>query len=156
MKVKNSNGEIKKLVIKANDSIPANGIIEYDGEVVPEGYEQVEDKGEIYSTEETAIGTWIDGKKLYRKVINVTIPSTNTDGQISEKMIDISNNINKVIKTYGYIENTYSTIFLPVWITDSGNKIKTYIDADKRLYISNEIKDYSNLEATVIVEYTKA
>lgn len=111
---------------------------------------------EVYSTEETAIGTWIDGKKLYRKVINVTIPSTNTDGQISEKMIDISNNINKVIKTYGYIENTYSTIFLPVWITDSGNKIKTYIDADKRLYISNEIKDYSNLEATVIVEYTKA
>ena len=108
-----------------------------------------------HSTEGTAIGTWIDGKKLYRKVINVTIPSTNTDGQISEKAIDISNNINKVIKIYGYIENTYSTIFLPVWITDSGNKIKTYIDANKRLYISNEIKDYNNLRATVIVEYTK-
>ena len=123
-------------------------------------YEKFEPQNEIYSTKEQKIGTWIDGKPLYRKVINVTIPSTNTDGQLSDKVIDISNNINKVIKTYGYIEDTHSTFpsitFLPVWITDSGNKIKTYIiGADKRLYISNEIKDFSNLEATIIVEYTK-
>ena len=45
--------------------------------------------------------------------------------------------------------------FYLFWITDSGNKIKTYIDANKNLYITNEIKDYSNLEAIVIVEYTK-
>lgn len=43
MKVKNSKGELKEVVIKANDSIPQNAIIEYDGDVVPEGYEQVED-----------------------------------------------------------------------------------------------------------------
>ena len=35
MKVR-SNGELKELVIKANDSIPANGIIDFDGDVVPE------------------------------------------------------------------------------------------------------------------------
>ena len=35
MKVRNSKGEIKELVIKANDSIPANGIIDFDGDVVP-------------------------------------------------------------------------------------------------------------------------
>ena len=46
MKVRNSNGELKELVIKANDSIPANGIIDFDGDVVPEGYEQVEDEVE--------------------------------------------------------------------------------------------------------------
>lgn len=27
--------------------------------------------GEVYSTEETAIGTWVDGRTIYRKVINV-------------------------------------------------------------------------------------
>ena len=44
MKVRNSKGELKELVIKANDSIPANGIIEFDGDVVPEGYEKAEDE----------------------------------------------------------------------------------------------------------------
>ena len=67
-----------------------------------------------YSAIERRIGTWVNGKPLYRKVINVTIPNTNTDGQISAKAINVSNNINKVIKTYGYIENTKSTIFLPI------------------------------------------
>ena len=43
MKVRDSNGEIKKVVLQANDSIPQNVIVEYDGDVVPEGYEQVED-----------------------------------------------------------------------------------------------------------------
>lgn len=35
MKVR-SNGELKELVIRANDSIPANSVIEYEGDVVPE------------------------------------------------------------------------------------------------------------------------
>lgn len=36
MKVRNSKGELKELVIKANDSIPAGTIVDYDGDVVPE------------------------------------------------------------------------------------------------------------------------
>ena len=36
--------QLKELVIKANDSIPANSVIEYDGDVVPEGYEKAEDE----------------------------------------------------------------------------------------------------------------
>lgn len=46
MKVRNSKGELKELVIRANDSIPANSVIEYEGDVVPEGYEKVEDEVE--------------------------------------------------------------------------------------------------------------
>ena len=42
MKVRNSNGELKEIVLQANDSIPANGVIDFDGDVVPEGYEKVE------------------------------------------------------------------------------------------------------------------
>lgn len=36
MKVRDSNGEIKKVVLQANDSIPAGTIVDYDGDVVPE------------------------------------------------------------------------------------------------------------------------
>ena len=35
------------------------------------------DGGEVYSTEETVIGTWIDGKALYRKVVNFSVITTN-------------------------------------------------------------------------------
>lgn len=35
---------------------------------------------EIYSTEETRIGTWIDGKPLYRKIIIDTLPSSQDQG----------------------------------------------------------------------------
>lgn len=44
MKVKNSKGELKEVIIKTNDSIPAGAIVDFDGDVVPEGYEQVENE----------------------------------------------------------------------------------------------------------------
>ena len=31
---------------------------------------------EVYSTDETAIGTWIDGKTIYRKVIDLALCQT--------------------------------------------------------------------------------
>lgn len=43
--------------------------------------------GEIYSTEETAIGTWIDGKTVYRKVISMDLPSVSSDKNYAQKTI---------------------------------------------------------------------
>lgn len=40
-----------------------------------QGNAVAQNAGEIYSTEETRIGTWIDGKPLYRKTYNTTSPS---------------------------------------------------------------------------------
>lgn len=47
----------------------------YTGEQIDNLLEKVEN-GEIYSTEEQVIGTWIDGKPLYRKVYVTNITST--------------------------------------------------------------------------------
>ncbi len=52
MKVRDSNGELKEVVIKTNDSIPAGAVIDYDGDVVPEGYEKVEDNIKDYVVEQ--------------------------------------------------------------------------------------------------------
>ena len=43
--------------------------------------------GEIYSTEETAIGTWIDGKTVYRKVISMDLPSVSSSNNYGQKTI---------------------------------------------------------------------
>lgn len=50
--------------------------------------------GDVYSTDETRIGTWIDGKPIYRKTIKVTNPSTQHDLNITagswQSVTDIS------------------------------------------------------------------
>lgn len=53
---------------------------------------------EIYSTEEVRIGTWIDGKPLYRKTFsNITIPDST--GSISVTVLDFSSihNIDNIL-----------------------------------------------------------
>ena len=49
------------------DALPIGSVLLYDGENIPEGYEEVGDYIPTYSTEETKVGTWIGKKPLYRK-----------------------------------------------------------------------------------------
>lgn len=119
MKVRNSKGELKELVIKANDSIPANGIIDFDGDVVPEGYEQVEDKTEIKITE------------LEKKINNNTYLSrllTITDGETKSVAVNSG-------KVYLYI-NSHIYKRCVILITVYNNIINTdvvYKSADNAL-----------------------
>lgn len=59
------NNEWKELNVKVSDTLPIGAIVEYNGDTVPIGYEEVNS----YSTNEVKTGdTWIDGKPIYRKV----------------------------------------------------------------------------------------
>ena len=94
IKIKNENGEWETMPIikgepgekgipgekgeKGDESYPIGTIVEYDGDTIPSGFELVEDKGEVYSTEEQRIGTWL-GKPLYRKVIQGILDGTYTE-----------------------------------------------------------------------------
>lgn len=78
MKYKN-NGQWEEITIKALDSMPVGSIVDYDGQIsdIPAGWTQVND----YSTTEMNTGkTWIDGSKIYRKVLSdaVRVSSGNT------------------------------------------------------------------------------
>jgi microcystin-dependent protein len=61
-----------------SDSVPIGAEFEYDGDVVPDGYEEVVD----YSTSEIKTGSkWIDGKPIYRKIVttnNYTLSSSSS------------------------------------------------------------------------------
>ena len=121
MKVRNSKGELKELVIKANDSIPAGSVIEFDGDVVPEGYEQVEDNKiilyeiELLDTVEKCVEVEIYGIgdnniRIYKKILN---PNQATFEMSSEVMYEGTEYINKALcafinnKFYKYQDREY-------------------------------------------------
>lgn len=110
---------------------------------------------EIYSTEEQVIGTWVDGKPLYRKVINLTAPICEKDGTYVSKTYNISNNVDFAVIELGFIKDEYNQIQTFPYINNSGNCIKAFVDLNKKINLVHNINSYSSKEATVSVEYTK-
>ena len=101
------------------DSLPIGTIVEYDGTIVPDGYEEVEDKGEIYSTEEQIVGTWIDGKPIYKKTINFTTTAVGKH-TITHNISDLEN----VIKVEGF--SKYSTTFYILPMSSAFDNVTAY------------------------------
>ena len=105
---------------------------------------------EVYSTTEQVIGTWIDGKPIYRKVFNITSPQqSNTD------YVDVSSlNIETLIHLYGYYNKTGIGKFSIPFTDSSTNYSVIFISYDNK--IRGRFGDASYVsDVKVIVEYTK-
>lgn len=91
------NGDVVYLLTDADPSAPGG-----------------ENTGEVYSTEETRIGTWIDGKPLYRKTYSIV---TNATG-VSNVRFDIQVNI---LNIYGIVKYSGNSTFysLPAFIPEN-------------------------------------
>lgn len=104
-----------------------------------------------YSLEEQVIGSWIDGKPLYEKVINFTSPSSATTASI----YDISNiDYDNIFIENGFIEQKGSIAPLQfgsnisVWINTRISSIPNTI----RINVSST---YTSCETIVVLRYTK-
>ena len=62
---------------------------------------------EHYSTTETIVGTWTDGKPIYRKVLTGTLTTTSTN-------ITIDDNLNIVTNVYGYVISSDTSVINPI------------------------------------------
>jgi hypothetical protein len=105
---------------------------------------------ENYSTEEQRIGTWINGKPLYRKVISF--------GALNNASLKgIAHNISKLetmVTLKGYATNGNSFLPLPfVYENDSTKSIRLYADKTS-IYIASGA-DRTTFNAYVTLEYTK-
>lgn len=116
-------------------------------------YEEFAKKSEeVYSTEEVKIGTWIDGKPLYRKVLSLTTPSTTNSTKIA--------NFDKTFIIKNYYGNAFisaSNQLLPInfYFTDV-YKIATYVvNNSGEIYMKIGSEAYRNQQATLTIEYTK-
>lgn len=112
-----------------------------------------------YSTDEQRIGTWIDGKPLYRKVYNIpeTTISSSTATQIS-----ISSDANIIpIDIRGFIgfatSNTYYPISGTAFRNNTGFQIRwTANNGLIQLIVDTSMSAESKVKSSyVVVEYTK-
>lgn len=111
-------------------------------------YQELDNK-EIYSTGETIVGTWIDGKPIYRKVVKVTLTTTNTWTYFD----NIFDNLSELVTFKGfYTPNNYS--YNRRFVTEAGNDILAQTN-NGRLACQTTNSSAINVPWTITIEYTK-
>jgi hypothetical protein len=102
-----------------------------------------------YSTDETKIGTWIDNKPIYRKVVTGTLPATNYSTFITIDNLDtpIKESILVTMADNSRLRlpfvNLTNTVYCDYYI--SGNNYNVHFSANT----------YGNRPFIAILEYTK-
>lgn len=111
--------------------------------VLPEG-------GEVYSTEETRIGTWIDGKPLYKMAIPYRIATSDVITNMSVDNIDVSS-IDQIISQTGpcTVSDGTKLSIGTYWVT-------LHIDAGRLLFHQNYTRSgFFEYNGYVVLQYTK-
>ena len=105
-----------------------------------------------YSTDEIRVGTWIDGKPIYRKVFNIgTLPNT----AIKDTAHGLTNI--EVKKIYGYSKRANDNFYVPLPFSSentSGYNIALSVLNDY-IRIATGIDRTAFTETYVTLEYTK-
>lgn len=109
---------------------------------------------EVYSTEETIIGTWIDGKPLYRRVLNATTPASGTP------IVSYNSwGVKEIVKLTGYITppGNGGRYYLPgIWANSQEYFfVDNEISHKEILLVTGNSSTFRNSPCVLIVEYTK-
>ena len=103
-----------------------------------------------YSTDEIKIGTWIDGKPLYRKVIESTSGNINV-----ETVVGSINNFEYLKILTGTIVNSENTSVNFPFVFNVNNLGELFMSSDGSINCLVTNGAYANRPIKVIVEYTK-
>lgn len=108
-----------------------------------------------YSTEETRIGTWIDGKPLYRKVIQTTSPSVLNQWVRIYDATEL--NVEAVCNFYGFMwdETNQASALINFYSGTStwANSCFWHSENAIKIIITNPV--HRNNPTTIVLEYTK-
>lgn len=110
-------------------------------------------ENQIYSYDETPIGTWVNGETIYRKVISCGTFPDKADKTVAHGI----SNFGHIIHVYGYCEdisNSYPMPF-PYNTPTGGGSVGVWVDKTN-ITISSQLIYYPNITASyIILEYTK-
>lgn len=117
---------------------------------------------DVYSTEETRIGTWIDGKPLYRKAFTGDGPtSVNVWTLIPNSSIS---DIDTIVRLYGSLSDSRGVTYtIPVASASSQSSCivvynKQYLSTSNLhvgISVDASSPSFLNLQVCVMIEYTK-
>ena len=111
-----------------------------------------------YSTSEQIVGEWIDGKPIYQKTFQITVPST-TDGNMVDGVYDVLDlNIDKCIYVMGraLLSSGNNITLAPYNSTVSGYFIKGNADLhENKIRLYTNASAFSDLTYDVTIQYTK-
>lgn len=115
----------------------------------------------VYSTEETVCGKWIDGKTIYRKVIVGKLAEESSNGIVFANVSDLK--IDRVINLFGNLID--KTSVAQIMLQTSLNRTNGLFGAVNMFYgnetgnifyhFLNNDGQYSGCTANVVIEYTK-
>lgn len=108
----------------------------------------LKDRGEVYSTEETLIGTWIDGKPLYRKTIKGKFSGTGW-----QSISDDIPNLAVICNLHGMIH--YSDGVQYISIGNHQTMMGYKINGKPGVCILATVDYFNNYDVVVVIEYTK-
>jgi hypothetical protein len=107
---------------------------------------------QAYSTSETKIGTWIDGKPLYRKVIDTGALPNATTKTVSSGI----SNLKKIVFIHGIGHNTTSDTYIPIpYPSSTANQtlMVYFTNGSVNLLAQTNYAQYD--ESYIVLEYTK-
>lgn len=138
-------------LVQQMTGIPQDGVIAFDGDVIPEGYEEVANPN-VYSTTEQVIGTWTNGKPLYRKVFIFT--NHEVAGQQIITLIDMGNII-QIVDFRGNVTFMGNTYLLGDWTKADMLGCAWNSDHGRFLIYNPYTEQRTFADIKVILEYTK-
>ena len=116
--------------------------------------------GEVYSTEERVVGTWIDSKPIYQKSVSITVPASwaylnlgVSDADVAFIVFDASYVLNLYNSEYQYVpfgiawSNTFGSIGTSSMLTKK---------PDGYLYLQGQfLNDWVGKSGVLTIRYTK-
>lgn len=130
------------------DTLPVGSVVMYNGDDIPEGYIELENYEPTYSLEEQVIGTWIDGKTIYRRVVEFTFSSTQNTWNLV-----VSQPFASLVNCYGYLKDT--TTFMPFPTTNGNEVLSVYGNGTTGFYEKHNYEYPGGKSGYLIIEYTK-
>lgn len=108
---------------------------------------------EVYSTEEVRIGTWIDGKPLYRRVIPITLPTG--DGYVSSPISSVPY-VDWPVSMQGFVRATEgSCVPISFYGSDGATTLGIQFTTSDGFYAFVKSQYLFGVSGYIIFEYTK-
>lgn len=105
-----------------------------------------------YSTNEIRVGTWINSKPVYRKVVNKSVSS----GSSSFPKSDVSSDMDQVLSIRGFVIQSSGNVAIIPYDADSTDKLNIFYRASDSTFQVRAGSQYGAGNTYIIIEYTKS